>query len=198
MGRAPRLNLAGDIHHVYARGNAGDSIFRVEADWHHYLRLLGRASKRCDVKWLAYCLMPNHVHLLVETPAADLSSAMHAVQSTYAREFNARHGRYGHVFQGRFGNTAVRSDDQLLTAVRYLAHNPVEASLCDEPCDWPWSSVLASLSGDPPPWLAHDRLLNLISDEDLRARDVYAALVCAEATAAAAENGELLTVPDTA
>jgi hypothetical protein len=84
--------------------------------------------------------MPNHVHLLAETPRPNLGPGMQRLHGDYARRFNERHGRSGHVFQGRYGAVRMRSDAQLWMTARYIARNPVAAGLCDTPDDWEWSS----------------------------------------------------------
>src|SRR3712207_2241831 len=112
MARKHRLNVAG-THHVYARGNEGRVIFRDDADRSAYLRLLGAVVVRRRWSCLAYCLMDNHVHLLVEIPEPDLAEGMRQLHGDYARGFNDRHARSGHLFQGRYGSKLVTSDEQL-------------------------------------------------------------------------------------
>jgi putative transposase len=159
MPRQPREELAGAIHHVFARGNAKQAIYLDDADRGRYLVLLGKAVRRQRWRCLAYCLMDNHVHLLVETPAPNLGRGMQWLHSLYAQTFNQRHSRSGHVFQGRFGAVRVTSDAQLLMAARYVARNPVEAGLCSEPEEWPWSSHATAVSQRGPAWLDTSRLL---------------------------------------
>jgi putative transposase len=160
MARPPREELAGGIHHVYARGNAKEAIYRDDADRERYLVILGKAVVRHRWRCLAYCLMDNHVHLLIETPVPNLGSGMQWLHSLYAQAFNHRHERAGHVFQGRFGAVRVRSDAQLLMVARYIARNPVEGGLCGDPDDWSWSShATAYDEGRAPAWLDTNRLL---------------------------------------
>src|SRR3954454_20748947 len=101
MPRKPRVELAGGVHHVYARGNAREDIYRDDVDRRMYLHTLGREVARWKWRCLAYCLMSNHVHLLLETPEPNLGRGMQRAHGTYARLFNRRHARVGHVFQGR-------------------------------------------------------------------------------------------------
>jgi REP-associated tyrosine transposase len=160
MPRKPREEEAGAIVHVFARGNNRQRIFRCDYDRELYLSLLGQVIARQGWLCLSYCLMHNHVHLLVETPEPNLAVGMQRLHGLYAQTFNKRHRRCGHVFQGRFGGTRVRTDEQLLTTARYIALNPVEASFCDAPAEWPWSShpaVVGRVAG--PRWLAVERLL---------------------------------------
>ncbi len=164
MSRKPRQEVAGGVFHVYARGNDRNDLFLDATDRRKYLSFLGRTVRRQRWFLLGYCLMPNHVHLLIETPEANLAPGMHRLHSPYAQVFNKRHGRVGHLFQGRYGAVQVTTDAYFATVVRYIAVNPVSSRLVELPCDWPWSSHRA-LAGreDPPPWLAVRRLHELLS-----------------------------------
>jgi putative transposase len=176
VGRKPRENVEDGIYHVYARGNNKSRVFRDDGDWQMYLRMLGRTVVRRRWECLAFCLMTNHVHLLLETPDANLSQGMRDLQSTYARVFNARHGRSGHVFQGRYGVVRITSDQQLCAVAGYLARNPVEAGLCSEAPSWPWSSFRATVGASMPAWLNFDRLLSFFGADVDEARRTYVAL----------------------
>ncbi|MET0615996.1 MAG: transposase, partial [Thermoleophilaceae bacterium] len=159
MARKPREDVADGISHVFARGNDRRVIYRDDTDRQTYLRFLARAVRQFRWGVLAYCLMPNHVHLLIETPLANLGAGMRWLHGLYAREFNDRHGRSGHLFQGRYGSVRVNSDEQLWGVAAYIAMNPVEAGLCDAPEDWEWSSHAATVRGRGPRWLDDGRLL---------------------------------------
>jgi REP element-mobilizing transposase RayT len=161
--RKPRQEEAGAIHHVYARGNNRHRTYVDDVDRRRYLALLAAVARDKGWNCLAYCLMPNHMHLLIETPQPNLGEGMHALQGEYARTFNVRHGRLGHVFQGRYRHVRISDDDHLATALGYIALNPVAAGLCSHPEDWPWSSHLATSCGEAPPWLAAERLFSLLS-----------------------------------
>ena len=139
--------MPGGVYHVYARGNARMRIFRDDTDYLLYLELLRRVAHRWRWKCLAYCLMPNHVHLLIETSEPNLGEGMQRLQSLYAQAFNATYGRSGHLFQGRFGAVRIKSESQMTTVIDYIARNPVEAGLAEQPEDWPWSSSAAGFSG---------------------------------------------------
>ena len=108
---------------------------------------------------LSYCLMPNHVHLLLETPDPNLPVGMQILQGPYARRFNRRHRLVGHLFQGRYGAVRVKDDVHLWTAATYIARNPVEAGHCKEPWESSWTSVaprlverLEAIAGTAPEW----------------------------------------------
>jgi putative transposase len=131
------------MHHVTSRGVARRAIFRSDDDRRAFLDslsevVLGR-SWRCH----AFCLMPNHYHLLVDTPNADLPEGMRDLNSGYATRFNTAHELDGHVFQGRYGARLVRSQVHALEVARYIPLNPIRARLCKEPADWSWSNYRA-------------------------------------------------------
>jgi putative transposase len=163
MPRRPREQIEGGVYHVFARGNGRQPIFVDDVDRLCYLGVLG--SVVCRRRWncLAYCLMGNHVHLLVETPEPNLARGMQALQSFYAQTFNERHGRSGHVFEGRYGAKRAHDDGQLRTAAAYIARNPVAAGRCHRAEDWRWSSHAATLDQAGPAWLAIDRLLEFFA-----------------------------------
>ena len=119
--------------------------------------------------------MPNHVHLLVETPAPTLGSGMCRVHGQYARAFNRRHGRVGHLFQGRFGSTRVQDDPHLWMVVAYIAHNPVASGLCVDADDWPWASHAAVVGAERGAgWFDARKLLDLLAGfVGGRGRDAY-------------------------
>jgi REP element-mobilizing transposase RayT len=158
MPRKPREELAGAVHHVYARGNRRERIFFANADRTMYLSKLGETVARSGWRCLAYCLLNNHVHLLIETPRPNLGAGMQWMHGSYAQWLNGRVGSCGHVFQGRYGANRITTDAQLWVTVRYIAHNPVEAGLVGAAHDWPWSSH-AVLDRAAPAWLDVARLL---------------------------------------
>jgi putative transposase len=159
MPRKPREEEPGALVHVFARGNNRQRIFRDVEDRDLYLLLLGQIVRRQRWLCLSYCLMHNHIHLLVETPEPNLGVGMQRLHGLYAQTFNKRHKRCGHVFQGRYGDKRIRTDEQLVTAARYIALNPVEAGLCGAPEEWRWSSHAAVIRGGEPAWLDVERLL---------------------------------------
>lgn len=146
MARPPRELVAGGVYHAVARGNRGSEIFADDADYEQYTKLLRAAVRRFRWHLLAYCLMGNHVHLLVETPEPNLPAGMQWLHGKYGRYFNDRHELYGHLFQGRYKAVRQKSDEQLWQAMRYVALNPVSAGLCERPRDYRWSSYWATLA----------------------------------------------------
>jgi len=172
MGRPVRELVAGGVYHVVARGNGGARIFRDESDYREYLELLAAAAGRCTWHLLAYCLMTNHVHLLIETPEPNLPTGMQWLHGKYGRYFNDRHDLFGHLFQGRYKAVRQRTDEQLWHVLRYVALNPVEAGVCSASQDYLWSSYGLTLQEDTRP-VALDRVswfLGAGSCEDGRGR----------------------------
>jgi putative transposase len=109
--------------------------------------------------------MPNHYHLLVDTPRGDLPEGMRDLNSSYATRFNTAHELSGHVFQGRYGSRLIRSDAQACEVSRYIPLNPVRAKLCSQPADWPWSSYRAVAGMTrPPAWLTIADILRWFGD----------------------------------
>lgn len=140
MARAPRVQVAGGIYHVTARGNRRQAIYQDDDDRRRFLRVRDRVVHRYGCRIHAYCLMTNHFHLLIETPDQNLSRGMQRLNSEYATYFNTRFGHVGHLFQQRFASRLIESEQYFLEVLRYIAFNPVRAGLCDHPADWPWSS----------------------------------------------------------
>jgi putative transposase len=147
MPRLARATVPDLPHHVTQRGNRRQEIFAEEADHALYRDLLAEGCRRNGVACWAYCLMPNHVHLiLTPTTPEGLSRAVGEAHRRYTAFFNARARTTGHLFQSRFASAAM-DEAHWLAAVRYLAFNPVRAGLCRRPEDWPWASVRAHLAG---------------------------------------------------
>jgi REP element-mobilizing transposase RayT len=143
MPRPPRVQIAGGIYHVTARGNRKEDIFGDDSDRRLFLRLLELICARYGWRCHVYCLMNNHVHFVVETPQPNISVGMQCLFGRYAAYFNERHGLSGHLFQGRFHSVLIESDGQLLATARYILLNPVRARLCERPGEWKWGSFRA-------------------------------------------------------
>lgn len=143
MARPLRIEYPGAVYHVLSRGNNRQAIFRDDADRRHYLAKLRQYCAEKGVELLCYCLLSNHVHLLVETPRGNLSKLMQAFQTSYTSYFNRRHGRTGHVFEQRYKAFLVDRDSYLLQVSRYIHLNPVAAKLAVRPEAYRWSSYPA-------------------------------------------------------
>ena len=134
-------------YHVTSRGVAQQTIFGDEHDYALCVSLLRRATRRWQWHLLAYCLMPNHFHLVVTCDLERLSRGMHLLNFRYAQSFNDRYQRVGHLFQGRFGARVIEGDEYFVAACAYVLENAVRAGLCTSRDDWPWigGEVLADL-----------------------------------------------------
>jgi len=147
MARLARLVVPGVAHHVTQRGNRCQPIFFSDDDYAAYRSLVAEACAARDVRCLAWCLMPNHVHLILTPPGADgLRAALAEAHRRYARRINAANGWTGYLFQGRFASYPM-DEAHLMTAVRYVELNPVRAKLARRAEDWPWSSARAHVTG---------------------------------------------------
>jgi REP element-mobilizing transposase RayT len=171
MPRPKRSFTPESIYHVIARGNRRQPIFLEDADCQLFLGIARRVI--LERQWIvhSYCLMPNHYHIVLETPAADLSAGMRELNGVYAQWFNRLHGFVGHVFQGRFKAILVESDWHLLELARYLATNPTRAGLCDRPGLWQWSSYPWLLTGNGQGFAPSTKLLSFFGTDESSARD---------------------------
>jgi REP element-mobilizing transposase RayT len=139
--RQARKELPDGLAHVTCRSVRRFPLFVDARDALALLDLLDYASGEAG-RWsvLAYCLMPNHVHYVVDAEIEQLSLVMRYVNGNYAQRFNRVHGFRGHLFQGRFHTKPIRDETHLPGALRYVIRNPVRAGLCEHPQDWRWSS----------------------------------------------------------
>ena len=147
MARRPRLLAPGVLYHVIVRGNQRQKTFLSDTDYQAYLERLGRYRQRLNVIVYAYCLMPNHVHLLVETRSEPLSKFMQGLQQSYTQYFNRAHHKVGHLFQGRYKAIVCDKDEYLLTLLRYIHLNPVRAKITRKPEQYKCSSHGAYVNG---------------------------------------------------
>lgn len=173
MSRRARREIGGGLAHVTARTVRRLPLFLTERD---ALALLGTLEHvtRDIASWsiLAYCLMPNHFHLVVEAEVEELSIAMQRVNGLYAQRFNREHGFTGHLFQGRFGSKPIVDEGHLPGSIRYVVMNPVRAGLCARPEHWRWSSYRASIGLTPAPrFLDLERVLSCFGWDAAVARD---------------------------
>jgi putative transposase len=161
MSRKPRIHYPGAFYHVINRGNQRLCIFWDEVDFQVMLESLEKASRRYG--WLvhAYCLMPNHFHLLVQVNEHPLWLPMRSLETSYARHHNRRHRKTGHVFQARYRATLCDKERYLLELVRYLHLNPVRARLVEKSEDWPWSSHCVYIGMIKNDWLYQSEVLGM-------------------------------------
>lgn len=147
MPRIARIIAAGLPHHITQRGNRRMPTFFRDEDYQEYIALMAEWCLKCCVEIWAYCLMPNHVHLITVPENEDgLRRGVGEAHRRYSRMINFREGWRGHLWQGRFASFPM-DDSYLLAAARYVEMNPVRAGLVQDAASWPWSSTCAHLAG---------------------------------------------------
>jgi putative transposase len=170
MSRTPRQNILGGTYHVMNRGNRKMTIFEDDRDRRSFIRILIEEKQRYGVDVLADNQMRNHFHLIVGTPHGNLSDFMEQLEGRFARYSNWRHGRVGHLFQGRFRDVVIENDIHLLTALCYVFLNPLSARLVTRLEDYKWSTYAATVGLAPlPNYVSIDWLTALFESDSLRA-----------------------------
>lgn len=139
MPRPLRHNEANSVYHATARTIPEQLLSLDDFDRRLLVALLDRTIRSYGWDFHVYCLMPNHVHLVLGTPWPTLSGGMQWLLGNYARAFNDAHRRRGHLFEGRFRSREIESERDLRGTCRYVLNNPVRAGLCDRPEEWRWS-----------------------------------------------------------
>lgn len=183
MPRKRRVEFPGAIYHVTVRGNGRRDIFLTDADRERLLESLAKRVELHAVRLYLYCLMNNHIHLLLETPRGNLSSFMGSLLTSYAVYFNKRHSRSGHLTQGRYHAAAVEGDDYILKLSRYVHLNPVKVNpVCDleltERCrllrEYRWSSYRGYVGlGSPEPFVSHGPVLAMFGQSQSERPEKY-------------------------
>ena len=164
MARVARIVVPGFPHHITQRGNRRQQTFFGQDDYLAYRLLLAEWCRAHAVTILAYCLMPNHVHLVAVPSSADgLRAAIGQAHRRYTRRVNFREGWRGHLWQGRFASF-VMDEVYLRAAVRYVERNPVRARLAGQAWDWPWSSASAHVAGADDELVSVGPMLAMVSD----------------------------------
>jgi len=178
MGRPLRIEYPGAFYHITSRGNERKPIFRIKRDYERFLGYLESATERYGAQIHCFCLMHNHYHLLLEIPRGNLRQILHHLNTSYTNYFNARSGRVGHLFQGRYRSILVEKDIYALELSRYIHLNPVRASLVKHPLGYPWSSYLAYTGMKKEwDWLKMDFILSQFSRDKKKARNKYRSYV---------------------
>lgn len=160
MARPLRIEYPGAVYHVMSRGDGREAITVSEDDSVLFLNVLAECVERYNLLIHGYCLMPNHYHLLVETPDGNLSDAMRFLNGVYTQRFNSGHKTVGHVFQGRFKSIVVNRDEYLMCLCRYIERNPVRAGIVEHPKDYPWSSYRIITGVGGPSFVSADWILS--------------------------------------
>ena len=166
MSRPLRIEFPGAYYHIMNRGLAHQRVFSDREDYQQFLKLLSECHEMWGVRVLAYCLLGNHYHLLIQTPEANLSRIMRHLDGLYTQRYNRRHKRDGPLFRGRYRAIVVDAEEYLLTVARYIHHNPVEAGLVKWPEKYEWSSCRMYLERRQPLWLEAGQLLSRFSQKD--------------------------------
>lgn len=160
MARPLRIAYPGAYYHVTSRGNEQKDVFKSRKDREKFLDYLSSATERYGAVIHAYCLMSNHYHLLLETPAGNLSQIMRHINGAYTTYFNVKRKRAGHLFQGRFKAILVEADEYATELSRYIHLNPVRAGMAEEPAEYSWSSFQSYIGKCvAPDWLRTDVVL---------------------------------------
>ncbi len=178
MARIPRVVLPGIPHHITQRGNRRQKVFFSSQDYQYYLDLLIDSCRDAQTVCWAYCLMPNHVHLILVPDEVDgLRNTLAEAHRKYTRMINFRHGWRGHLWQERFHSFPM-DEKHLYRATRYVEVNPVRAGLVSNVEDWPWSSARAHLCGENSGLVDVSPMLARVGDwsQYLRHRDTEAEL----------------------
>jgi len=164
--RAREMTESG-IYHIILRGNEKKSILAIDEEKQFFLDCIRRKQKETNFSLYAYCLMDNHVHLLINIQDNELASIMKGIATRYAFFYNNRHNRVGHVFQDRFKSEPIEDERYLLAAVRYIHNNPVKARMVSNPEDYHWSSYWAyiqpELFGEE--WIDSTFILGIIAPD---------------------------------
>jgi putative transposase len=164
MARIARVVAEHYPHHITQRGNRRQDTFFCDDDYRYYIRLMAEWCDKCGVTILAYCLMPNHVHLIAVPESEDgLRRAIGEAHRRYTRHINFREQWRGHLWQGRFASFLM-DEKYLLTATRYIELNPVRAGLVSIPEEYPWSSAKAHMKGRNDDLVKVQPLLRMVDD----------------------------------
>ncbi len=169
MPRYSREKSETGIYHIMVRGVDRMSIFREEEDYHRYLETLLRFKKTDNYEMYAYCLMSNHVHLLIKEVGDTIHRFMKRLGVSYVSYFNKKYNRVGHLFQDRYKSESIQSEQYLLCCSRYIHNNPIVAGLVKHPEDYIWSSFSSYLDGDNHPLLNPDFILHHFSQDRVEA-----------------------------
>jgi putative transposase len=177
MPRKPRIHFPGAVYHVILRGNAGASIFFEDRDRYRLYLFLQQATEKFRCRIHGFCLMTNHLHLIMQVADIPLSRIMQSINLRYTKWINFTQGRTGHVFQGRYKALLLDADAYLLELVRYVHLNPVRAGIAAAAEEFPWSGHRAYAGMETIPWLTTDWVLSQFSEQEGKARRAYQAFV---------------------
>ena len=177
MARKPRIHFPGAVYHVMLRGNGGQDIFFCPSDRIRLYSLLQEGIEKYKHRVHAFCLMANHLHLLIQIAEIPLSKIIQNISFRYTRYINKTQKKTGHLFQGRYKAILIDADSYLLQVVRYIHNNPLRAKIVHTSEEYPWSSHHAYLGRTVIPWLYEDWVLGQFSHDVAKARQLYAEFV---------------------
>jgi putative transposase len=177
MARKPRVEFPGGLYHVFSRGNRKERIFEDDVDRGRFLEKLRKYKEKYDFVLYAYVMLQNHFHLLLEMGENPLSRIMQGILQSHTQYFNRRHGKVGHVFQGRYRAILCEKDAYLIQLVKYIHLNPVRAGLVDDPVEYEWSSHGAYLRGEAGGLVNTGMVLDQFSQRKAKAVEAYRAFV---------------------
>lgn len=180
MARKPRIEIGGALYHVIARGNNRRKIFRSDADYLRFIEILSTQKSKLPFYLYAYCLMPNHFHLLIEMQEDPVSRIMQRVLTSFSQYHNRKYKKIGHLFQGRYKSILCQSDRYLGELVRYIHLNPVRAKMVKRPKRFPYSGHRAYLGLDDSGLVDTEPVLRHFGASKKRAVEVYQRFVEAE------------------
>lgn len=174
MARQLRIEYQGAFYHVFSRGNQKQAIFLSDSDRNFFLHCLRKAHEKFGVVVHIYCLMPNHFHLILETPLGNLSRIMHFLITNYTVYFNKKHKRSGHLFQGRFKSVLIEAVGYAKELSRYIHLNPVRSGIVDSPEEYAWSSYgYYRGTARPEGWLETTVVLRLFGDQQKESKRIH-------------------------
>jgi len=166
MARPLRIEYRDAWYHVMNRGRRGEAVFTDEKDYRRFVDLLKETTDTWNLRISAYCLMPNHYHLLLQTPNGNLSRCMRHIDGVYTQYFNRAHRLDGPLFRGRYKSILLDADSYLLQVVRYIHRNPIRAGITDRLGSYLWSSHRGYLShAETWSWLHKDDVLSMFSEQ---------------------------------
>jgi putative transposase len=173
MPRKPRIEMPGGLYHVISRGNNRRKVFRTSADYERFTGIMNAQKSKLPFYMYAYCLMPNHIHLLIERREDSVSKIMQRVLTTYSQYHNRKYKKIGHVFQGRYKSILCQTDEYLGELVRYIHLNPVRARMVRQPEDYEYSGHRAYIGLDGNGLVDVEPVLRHFGGTKRRAVEVY-------------------------
>lgn len=171
MPRKPRIEYPGALYHVMCRGNNGEYVL-TEEEKPKYVRLIAKYKERYGFKIYAYCIMDNHVHLLIETGDMPLSKIMQGIQQSFTQYYNKKYDRTGHVFQQRYKAQLCDKERYLLELIKYIHYNPVEAGII-QGLNYKWSSHSSYTAGRDDELVEVNFILGIFSENPIIAKKEY-------------------------